>query len=355
MDTLVNYSTDVEKVDDEDDHELSFVTAQEEQVEPVADEIVDADADESVKVDNSFTERDIETKTLPADVIEIETKNDNRPVSIDTATTTMATSRASSQRLRKPTQQYNPMSYQKNKAQTPTETADNVTKGRGMRLDELPATKAAIAAASAQEKDLVHQLLFAQTRTIHAKSLVVKNNLPDILEFSGYLPLKEGHDAEKLAALEEEMEAKYSTKAYMLRVSEIKVICDALAINRRGRHDKDSLIACLLNFLGVPSEDALIAIESNSSSTANSPATKKRKRDRKNTAGDDDEESPNENAATCKLPSDLELRQWVRAFIHCYNMDKLTLKAAITIASDKFGVDMTQTKERMKAMLVEEF
>ena len=54
------------------------------------------------------------------------------------------------------------------------------------------------------------------------------------------------------------------------------------------------------------------------------------------------------------LPGDTELRRWVIAFLNCYNMEKATIKVALEVASDRFGVDMSSKKETIKRMLAEE-
>eukprot|EP00568_Trieres_chinensis_P005106 CAMPEP_0183298668 /NCGR_PEP_ID=MMETSP0160_2-20130417/5629_1 /TAXON_ID=2839 ORGANISM="Odontella Sinensis, Strain Grunow 1884" /NCGR_SAMPLE_ID=MMETSP0160_2 /ASSEMBLY_ACC=CAM_ASM_000250 /LENGTH=56 /DNA_ID=CAMNT_0025460765 /DNA_START=32 /DNA_END=202 /DNA_ORIENTATION=- len=54
------------------------------------------------------------------------------------------------------------------------------------------------------------------------------------------------------------------------------------------------------------------------------------------------------------MPSDKALRKWVRAYVRCFNLDKATTKHAIETASDKFGVDLTEKKTRIKELLTEE-
>jgi hypothetical protein len=52
--------------------------------------------------------------------------------------------------------------------------------------------------------------------------------------------------------------------------------------------------------------------------------------------------------------SDETLRLWVRAFVRCHNIKTTTLKQAVAIATEKFGVDMTDKTPQIKDLLVEE-
>jgi hypothetical protein len=56
-----------------------------------------------------------------------------------------------------------------------------------------------------------------------------------------------------------------------------------------------------------------------------------------------------------KLPSDKALRKWVRSYVSCFNMERVTIRHALDTVSDKFGVDLTSKKARIKELLVEEF
>lgn len=55
-----------------------------------------------------------------------------------------------------------------------------------------------------------------------------------------------------------------------------------------------------------------------------------------------------------KDPNDKQLRNWVRAYVRCFNLDKVTTKHALVTASDKFGVDLASKKSRIKELLTEE-
>lgn len=165
---------------------------------------------------------------------------------------------------------------------------------------------------------------------------------------------------------------RYSTKAFKLRKAEIIRLCDILAIERSNKPlKKEALIDLLLDFLGAPSEDLLIGAGQKKrlgrprSIASSKSAGKKRKRDQDDSGsvdqsarGDGGVEShtgsTEEESHSGNLPSDNALRKWVQAFVQCYNMDKVSMKVAVEIASDKFGVDMLPKKETIKTMLVEE-
>ena len=53
-------------------------------------------------------------------------------------------------------------------------------------------------------------------------------------------------------------------------------------------------------------------------------------------------------------PSEKQLRQWVVAYVRCFNMEKVNLKHALEVASDKFGVDLSDKKKVLKRLLTEE-
>jgi hypothetical protein len=53
-------------------------------------------------------------------------------------------------------------------------------------------------------------------------------------------------------------------------------------------------------------------------------------------------------------PDDDALRQWVRAYVVCFDMDSATTKHALKTASDKFGLDLAKEKDRIKELLAEE-
>ena len=53
-------------------------------------------------------------------------------------------------------------------------------------------------------------------------------------------------------------------------------------------------------------------------------------------------------------PSDVALKQWVLAYCVCHDMGSVTLRDVLDTASDKFGVDMRNRKDRIKWFLAGE-
>ncbi|EEC49316.1 predicted protein [Phaeodactylum tricornutum CCAP 1055/1] len=54
------------------------------------------------------------------------------------------------------------------------------------------------------------------------------------------------------------------------------------------------------------------------------------------------------------MPDTGQLRKWTKAYICCFNMEKVTIKHALEIAGDKFGVDLSSKKSELKDLLTEE-
>jgi DEK C terminal domain len=157
-------------------------------------------------------------------------------------------------------------------------------------------------------------------------------------------------------------------KAFKLTVPEIKALCDFFCVDRMPADkekniDKDTLIDRLLDFLGAPDEKMLAKKPSASTPTpaAKTGTPKKKKgpvpKNKKVPAEDDADEDENTlKGATGKgeIPSDDELRAWVQAYVACFDLDKATTKHALQTASDKFGVDLSSKKTRIKELLGEE-
>lgn len=131
--------------------------------------------------------------------------------------------------------------------------------------------------------------------------------------------------------------------------------------------DKDTLIDRLLDFLGAPDEEMITKKPSASKPTpaAKSGTTRKKKgpapKSKKIPAEDDAEDDADEDENTLKgatgkgeIPSDDELRAWVKAYVACFDLDKATTKHALQTASDKFGVDLASKKSLIKELLAEE-
>jgi chemotaxis protein histidine kinase CheA len=168
-----------------------------------------------------------------------------------------------------------------------------------------------------------------------------------------------------------------------LKSQEVKVLCDFFKLDRSGITSKEDLIDRLLDFLGTINEDLLKSNKSGGASKSKAskkkkkkaPAKKKKKKveeseedeseedaedeeeeaeeeeaeDEEKEKGDDDDDAP-----LSKQPTDQALRRWVKAYIACFNMDKATIKHALETASDKFGVDLSEKKQKIKQILTEE-
>jgi len=179
-------------------------------------------------------------------------------------------------------------------------------------------------------------------------------------------------------------------KAYKLAIPQIKAILDLLKVDRTKKVSKDDLVDLLLDFLGEPKKKFVKGGGTKSkkpASAAKKSGKKKTKKAAKKESGDGEEEEdeeeeeeeeeeaaddadeeekpaaavPNDDYSDIGdekiedeggVPSDDVLRRWVRAYVRCHNMKKSTIKTALDLASDKFGVDLTEKKQRLKELLV---
>jgi hypothetical protein len=134
--------------------------------------------------------------------------------------------------------------------------------------------------------------------------------------------------------------------AYAVKIPELKKLCDIFVVDRFKVNTKDDMIEVLLNFLGSPSGKLL---KGSQTRTADEGSSSKKSKKKKSEGLDDYEEI--EQGST---PTETQLRQWVRAYVRCFNTDKVTLKDAMSIAEDKFGVGLKEFKELIKLLLTEE-
>jgi hypothetical protein len=149
-------------------------------------------------------------------------------------------------------------------------------------------------------------------------------------------------------------------KAYKLGVPQLRNLCDFFSVDRTGYQGKDSLVDALLDFLGEPDEEKMKGTTVQEKKGQKGKKGKAKKSE--DEAGDreyddvDDEKLPNAelDAKNNEMPSDDMLRKWVRAYVRCHNMKKSSVKDAMTIASEKFGVDISAQKARLKELLTEE-
>ena len=155
-------------------------------------------------------------------------------------------------------------------------------------------------------------------------------------------------------------------KAYKLTVPQLKTLCDVFGVNRNGvSGSKEGLVDAMLDFLGEPNEQYL-----------NRKKAKKTKKEKKTeeeakddqTMKEDKEEEEEEPVEQSKEYDDVDdekvpdnakvtddtLRRWVRAYVRCHHMGSSTFKQAMGVAEGKFGVDMTDYRQRIKELLTEE-
>ena len=100
---------------------------------------------------------------------------------------------------------------------------------------------------------------------------------------------------------------------------------------------------CLLDFLGEPTEDRLKGSSKTKKAAATTSQTK--------SSGNDEDYEAIEPGT---MPNDAQLRQWTRAYVRCFNMESVTIKSALEVAGDKFGVDLSSKKQRLKELIAEE-
>jgi hypothetical protein len=157
-------------------------------------------------------------------------------------------------------------------------------------------------------------------------------------------------------------------KAYKLTIPQLKSVCDFLTIDRANHNSKDALVDALLDFLGEPEESYLKGSKKSSSSAnkrqsrgggkgktgkAEAAAAAEPEKDGSDYSDVGDDQVEEDVAAAAKV-TDEALRKWVRAYVRCHNMKKSTIKQAIEIASEKFGVDVSDKKNTLKELLTEE-
>jgi hypothetical protein len=173
-------------------------------------------------------------------------------------------------------------------------------------------------------------------------------------------------------------QTKMSKKSYALNKAQIVDLCNFFNLTLEKtkdepKMDKDTCIDRLLDFLGGPHKDWLIAEEGTKKTKAavaaapKKPAAPKKKPTKKAvTAAPKAAAAPPKNTtksdygkikeATGKgiAPTEEVLRAWVRSYVACFNLDKATTKHAIITCSEKFGVDMSKKKQHIKQLLAEE-
>jgi hypothetical protein len=181
-------------------------------------------------------------------------------------------------------------------------------------------------------------------------------------------------------------------KAYKLTVPQLKKLCDFFEIDRyvpientldhrckrtdsflisyhlsdslsslctrQGKQDKDGLVDTLLDFLGSPDEKLLKGYKKEKKDEKKTTGTKKAapksKSKKEKGSEEEDDEKDYEVIERGTVPNEKQLRQWVVAYVRCFNMEKCNIKHALEVAGDKFGVDLADKKKMLKKLLTEE-
>jgi len=269
--------------------------------------------------------------------------------------------RGRGKRKRRESKSYEPDDFTMASVQAAVKTS-SIVQGRGKKLGEIEAAKASMKkyTLTSEEFLFAYKFLFSN-RGISNKKLM-KDKL---YGFSGYLPpLPKGrYNKQRQDDEDEVLETKYAIKTFKMNVSQIKTLCTFFSVdyNNEGGGkalNKEDMIDKLLDFLGAPDDSMVKAKES--SETKKKPAakpkkkteTKKRKSVEKIIAVDPF--SLIKDYAKGKVPSDDAMRQWVKAYVACVDMETATTKDAIVTATAKFGVEMANKKARIKELLAEE-
>uniref|UniRef100_A0A7S2XRT6 DEK-C domain-containing protein n=1 Tax=Attheya septentrionalis TaxID=420275 RepID=A0A7S2XRT6_9STRA len=276
----------------------------------------------------------------------------------------------SDSRERKSAAQFQPEDF---KTSATSDLEKNIPKGRGVALSTIESIAGILKKTSrdAPELEVAHKLVFSIRGKVAKK--LQKGNL---LQFSGYLePTVAGEDKEKRAEIDEEAETKMATKAFKMTIPELKIVCDFFDVDRSATTEtptvgKDELVDRLLDFLGAPDpkmtktynkKNKAVAVEKKKrvmKDAKPSPKKKKAKKsvpkkvEKKEDSSDSEKSTPKIYKGT--MPDDKALREWVKAYVACFNLDKATTKHAMETASDKFDVDLTEKKAQIKEFLTDE-
>lgn len=288
-------------------------------------------------------------------------------------------------RSRKSLTTFEPEDYTK----TPTKIKEiKIPEGRGTKLRDIPSVASKVNEYKVTDPILqkAYRLLYGGTGGIigRGRGLIKKDLKKNLLEFSGYLPplvSTEGLSEEEKGRIEEredELEEKFATKAHQFKIPLLKSLCDLFDISRqyapgsKKLPDKEGLVDLLLDFLGAPNASLTKSAQAKpkrgpskspkKTSTEDTPK-KKRGRPPKKKVEEDvemaeaevvEEEDVDEVIDGKTIPSEKKLRNWVKAYVNCFNLEKATTNHAIETASDKFGVDLACKKDKIKDLLSEE-
>lgn len=244
-----------------------------------------------------------------------------------------------------------------------------IPKGRGTRLEDMDSVLKSIMDEPNDSLKLreAYKLVYGPGKRGKMPSVKPSIMRSQLLAFSGYL--------EKDATKEDDeaQETKYSSYAYKLLVPTIKDLCDFFDVDRTKVTGKDALIDLLLSFLGAPDPERTKEVKKSAARKKRksvdadpdkSPPAKKRKKGSENeevveaevidsSSDVEMKEKADKEHSSDKMPTEKELRKWVRAYVSCFNLDKATTKHAIETVSEKFGVDLSEKKALIKQLLAE--
>lgn len=155
-----------------------------------------------------------------------------------------------------------------------------------------------------------------------------------------------------------------TTKAYRMTVPLLKSLCDFFCVDRSGQMGKEQLVERMLEFLRSPStkgtKNGKLSNRKRSLDMESSERKMKKFRAERNedevedsTVTDIDDEEKKQSLDK-EHPTDDMLRTWVKAYCACFNLDKVTTKNAIETASDKFGVDLSASRDKIREFLADE-
>ena len=145
-----------------------------------------------------------------------------------------------------------------------------------------------------------------------------------------------------------------------MNVTRIKTLCSFFSVDHSDGDGKtlkkDDLIDRLLDFLGAPDEAFVKKREPVATKKALAAKTQKIKTKPRTVVRKikEDPFSLIKDYKKGEFPSDDAMRQWVKAYIVCVDMETATTKDAVLTASAKFGVEMVSKKARIKQLLAEE-
>lgn len=325
---------------DEDEVEVEAPKEQDVEMEEDAGEEIPADSEEKKKKKASTTPRKKRSAATVA---------------------TPSSASSASKRQRKSTTSFSPMDFKEGKDSS---RKVEIPAGRGVKLDTIEIIKTNVTKRKTTDPILaeLHRFLLGGPGGCLGKGRTGKKLLKKhILEFSGYLPeVEEGDDEGE--ELERDAEERMQTKAENMSLPLLKTFCDILSVHRgpeegtKGKKGKlatkSILVDRLLDFLSDPSVDGIDAAAAVATGKKRGPKSKKRQDEEESEAEDEEmEDAAEEEEAADSVPSQKALKAFVKAYLICFNSDKISEEHALQIATDKFGDDLGDGKDALAKLL----